>query len=211
MRGLIRTLGDNFCDFCYFFKVETKKEEKFRLVEESVLESVSKIGRSLNISLVSKKSHVSRAWIYKYFGNDADAIIIDSIKSAGRRFAELDKNLNIETIPQLLLHYKEIILLILKDAEEYPWIPDLYFRFFGQSCEIGMALREIELEFSNHLERHCLKLGLDKMAAKETSIFLPKSIMAAAFAIKSDSTYKALGLEKITDHLCSKIESAFKL
>jgi hypothetical protein len=186
--------------------METKKQEKFRLVEESVLESVSKLGKSLNISTVSQKSKVSRPWIYKYFGSSADSIIVDSIKHAGRRFAELDRNQRIDSKNQLISHYREIILFILRDVVEHPWIPNLYFRYFGSSCEIGRELQSIESEFSKNLEAHCSSLGLEKDFSRELSKFFPKAIMASAFALSTDAEFKSMGLEKISNQLCRVLE-----
>lgn len=191
--------GDTIVEFRYHQRMETPKQEKFRLVEESVLESVTKLGRSIKISRVAEKAKVSRAWIYKYFGDAPDEIILESIRQAGRRFAELDRTAEFQSVDQLLAHYRQIILLILEDAEKYPWIPELYFRFFGSPCGIGNALGSIEAEFSENLKRHCQQLGLAIESSQELSKIVPKSIMVSAFSLNTDSYFRAMGREKIAE------------
>ncbi len=146
--------------------IKSTKENKQRAVAMAVLEVIEKEGLlGVTHSKVSRKSGVSRAWIYEYIGQDKNAFIefaADTIASQLTRIkmrlpdnkAELEKQLS------------EGLDFLFDSVMSDPVVIKLYFRFRGTANPIGKVIAKYEKQWLAGATKSSVKtLGLSSEQA----------------------------------------------
>ena len=127
---------------------KSNKEIKQLAVSIAILEVIESDGLlGVTHSKISRKSKVSRAWIYEYIGNEKSALIefgADVFAGHMARVAlvELPK-----TKESLHLQMKEGVGFLFDSAEQNPLIIKLYFRFRGTANPVGKVIQKYEKQW----------------------------------------------------------------
>ncbi len=127
---------------------KSNKEIKRLAVSIAILEVIESDGLlGVTHSKISRKSNVSRAWIYEYIGNEKSALIefgADVFAGHMARVAlvELPK-----TKESLHLQMKEGVGFLFDSVEQNPLIIKLYFRFRGTANPVGKVIQKYEKQW----------------------------------------------------------------
>lgn len=123
----------------------TDKDVKMVRVAEATLKLIAAEGLgSVSPSRIARTAKVSRAWIYKYFGSSRLELVRFAAEHFGRVFASLDRPEIDLTSEAYLRAVDEGMPMLLKMAEDYPWIVSLYFTYRGTENPIGEAIVRVE-------------------------------------------------------------------
>lgn len=127
------------------------KEERFHKVAAVVASLVLRSGKDgLRVSTVARRSGVSRAWIYKYFGSDPSALLDFAIRLYGEAFSDLGAKRTSQDVAEWRAIIAEATRKGLRDTLVAPWCVQVYLRHRHSADEIGAAIRELE---ERHVER----------------------------------------------------------
>jgi hypothetical protein len=120
------------------------KEIKQRAVSKAVLEIVEMQGLSgITHSKVSRRSKVSRAWIYEYIGKEKVDLAKFAAQIFGEQFARVGGDLP-KNASEIRRQLDEGIHFLFDCAVEDPVIIRLYFRFRGASNALGEIIERYE-------------------------------------------------------------------
>lgn len=105
------------------------KDEKILSVGLLLLSELTSYDEvKLNISTIAKKAGVSRAWVYKYFGNSQDEIVLSAIDSVAPQLTELGKQLDkVQGKTEWARQYLKGLNQTLLEVEQYPALFRFYF------------------------------------------------------------------------------------
>ncbi len=121
------------------------KTQKYFSVSRAILEIIEEGGTNLlTHSLISRRSKVSRAWIYEYMGRDKLDLINVAAEIFGGFFTKTNTSDNIFSkteLKKILLDGQNLTFLKIKDE---PVIIKLYFRFRGTNTPIGHTIKKYE-------------------------------------------------------------------
>src|SRR5262245_7576299 len=124
---------------------ESTKEERFRAVAEAVAAIVSAAGvRKVTVSSVARRAHVSRAWIYKYVGDDPAILLSHAARLYALAFSDLARSRRAEDVGTWRALVAEATRDGLRDTLAAPWCVQLYFRHRHAPDPIGAAIRDVE-------------------------------------------------------------------
>jgi hypothetical protein len=109
---------------------EDPTEARFRRVALAVVAILIARGPTeIRIASVSRRSGVSRAWIYKQFGKDTTALLDFTIRELGAVFAGIDAELDSSSVNAWIDSVELETRRGFSDAQQAPWVPALYFRY----------------------------------------------------------------------------------
>lgn len=132
-------------------ETDSSKEERFHKVAEVVAALVLRQGREgLKFATVARRSGVSRAWIYKYFGKDPAALVSFAIGLYGEAFTEMGTSRVASDLSEWRDIVHEATRKGLRDTLVAPWCIQVYFRHRHTPDEIGVAIRDIEARHIEH-------------------------------------------------------------
>jgi hypothetical protein len=127
---------------------KSNKEIKRLAVSIAILEVIESDGLlGVTHSKISRKSKVSRAWIYEYIGNEKSALIefgADVFSGHLARVALVDLP---KTKESLQLQMKEGVGFLFDSVEHNPLIIKLYFRFRGTANPVGKVIQKYEKQW----------------------------------------------------------------
>lgn len=124
------------------------KEDKQFAVSVAILEIIEADGLlGVTHSKVSRKSGVSRAWIYEYIGKDKSELIeygadVFASHIARAKLAELPRNRE-----ELSAQLKSATTFLFDAVEQNPLIIKLYFRFRGSQNPVGKVIQKYEKQW----------------------------------------------------------------
>ena len=128
-----------------------EKAEKMSHVLYAALEIGAASGlRSVNISRVSKKSGVSRAWIYKYIGGTSKKLSEAASDEFGKALVALGSAEHADA-QALQKHLAEMSWKMVEFFQKKPALLDLYFQHLGTKSQLGKIIEEFELQHENRL------------------------------------------------------------
>jgi AcrR family transcriptional regulator len=119
-----------------------EKAERFARVAQAVVTVLLRTGPTgLTYARVARRAGVSRAWLYKYFDKDRDALIEHAIASFGQAFAGVAES------PSADLPFRERVLRGtrqgLDDALAAPWVLEVWYRYRHSEHPLGDAVRGV--------------------------------------------------------------------
>ena len=121
------------------------KEEKTVRVAAATLNIILQNGlRAVTPSRVARSAEVSRPWIYKYIGGDAEDLVKCGVEYFGKVYSRIDENFADITPDAWIADEVKAFKLSLATHDQYPWIVPIYFRFKGSPTPIGKAIEKIE-------------------------------------------------------------------
>ncbi len=124
---------------------KSPKEIKQLAVSIAILEIIENDGLlGVTHSKVSRKSKISRAWIYEYIGKEKSALI----EFATDVFAGYITRITLAELPQtreaLEAQLKEGVEFLFNSVEQNPLIIKLFFRFRGTTNSVGKVIQKYE-------------------------------------------------------------------
>lgn len=187
-------------------KNKSTKEEKLLAVSVAVLEVIEKDGvLGVTHSKVSRKSGVSRAWIYEYIGQDKNAFIKFAAESVAGYFSRIQMTLPADK-EQLKSQLGDGIQFLFDSAIKDPVIVKIYFRFRGTGNAIGKVIEKYESQWTKIATKSAAKIlnVPDGQAALIAETALTLRLGFAHKIASSESPKEARAqAEKIFDHLHS--------
>lgn len=126
-------------------KVKSSKEDKQFAVSKAVLEVIEKEGLlGVTHSKVSRKSKVSRAWIYEYVGKEKSDLIHFAADVLGSYFARANRGELPQTRSELENQLKDGTDFLFDSVSLSPVTVHLYFRFRGTKNPLGAVISKYE-------------------------------------------------------------------
>ena len=124
------------------------KQDKQLAVSVAILEVIEKDGLlGVTHSKVSRRSKVSRAWIYEYIGKEKSALIEFAAEVFASHFARAKMTTFPTTKAELEHQLNEGIDFLFASVELSPVVLKLYFRFRGTANPIGSVIRKYEKQW----------------------------------------------------------------
>jgi len=124
------------------------KEDKQLAVSAAILEVIEKDGLlGVTHSKVSRRSKVSRAWIYEYIGKEKSALIEFAAEVFASHFARAKMTTFPKTKAELDHQLQEGVDFLFNSVEISPVVIKLYFRFRGTSNPIGKVIQKYEKQW----------------------------------------------------------------
>ncbi len=133
----------------------------------AVLEVIEKEGLlGVTHSKVSRKSGVSRAWIYEYIGQDKTAFIEFAADTIASELARIKMKLP-DDKEQLEKQLKEGLDFLFDSVLKDPVVIKIYFRFRGTANPLGQVIAKYEKQWLSAAAKSSVKtLGLSLEEAK---------------------------------------------
>jgi AcrR family transcriptional regulator len=101
----------------------------------------------LSVSRVARRAGVSRAWVYKHFGADTNALLDFAVRELADFFASKERRHDPSSIEAWLASIEAAVGASLDDVLEAPWALDLYFRYRNHPGSLGDVMRVIEVRY----------------------------------------------------------------
>lgn len=188
----------------------SKKEEKFIRVEEVTLGLLAENEKKFSISLVAKRAKVSRAWIYNNFGGKTQDFLDSVAKMAGGRFASVGDCPPLNTPEDIRKFFHLITEKTLRDVDNFPWIPKMYFSHGGKNTQLGRIFREIEQKHLRELAKLLQRLGLSEKEAEFQAWAAIKMRLAVCQAWADDEEFRKMGRATAIRMMLTPLEVAKK-
>ncbi len=160
-----------------------KKDKTYRSILNAALELDFKKGHlKWTISLLARKSKVTRSLIYYYFGRSKIGIVKEAVKLIGEEFVGLsERRLQMWREGQ----FEATISEARKMFEKSPYILSFYTNYRDHKNEIGDALIAIENEFLKKIAQFMPKLSGPEI----------KAIFSLYFGIVFSPVYEKKSME----------------
>lgn len=124
------------------------KEDKQLAVSVAILEVIERDGLlGVTHSKVSRRSKVSRAWIYEYIGKEKSALIEFASEVFASHFARVKMTTFPKTKAELEQQLQEGVDFLFHSIELSPVVIKLYFRFRGTPNPIGAVIQKYEKQW----------------------------------------------------------------
>lgn len=139
-------------------RLNTKEDKQFA-VSAAILEVIEKDGLTgVTHSKVSRKSKVSRAWIYEYIGKEKTALIEFAAEVFASHFARTKLTDLPKTKEELESRLKDGMDFLFNSVELSPVIIKLYFRFRGTDNPIGQVIQKYEKQWLGSASKTLVQL-----------------------------------------------------
>lgn len=150
------------------------KEEKFKSIIKVAFSLLREFGISgISISLLSKRSGISRGWIYKYVASDIEGVLKFCLKAYAEefaRFTELRVFEDEDALKKSILNFSGAMAdRIYRDHN----ILSVYFEQSGSDNFIGDIIRDTDSKYLKHLAGNFeLSFKMSKTeAARKSKVF----------------------------------------
>ena len=143
------------------------KEIKQLTVSIAILEIIESDGLlGVTHSKVSRKSKVSRAWIYEYIGKEKSALIEYGADVFAGYLARVTLTELPKTKQALQTQLKEGVAFLFDSTEQNPLIIKLFFRFRGSENAVGNIIQKYEKKWLENATKTIIEvLGLSSAQA----------------------------------------------
>lgn len=127
--------------------LKNNKEQKQIAVSKAILEIIEKDGLlGVTHSKISRKSKVSRAWIYEYVGKEKTSLVHFAAEELASNFARVEFDLP-KNKQELQKNLEEAVQFLFEEVEQNPGLIKLYFRFRGTKNPIGDVIKKYEKQW----------------------------------------------------------------
>lgn len=159
-----------------------KAEKAVSLYETILMSCAEKDISDIRISAISRRSKISRGWIYKYHGSNIEDLIHDAAKYFGELFSEISVIENVANKNEWIQSQMDGLRQLEVDARKYPWIIKIYFKYKGTSNSIGRAIKNVESRYKKQAVANLQKISKkDLQVCSEVISFLVATRMGLAF------------------------------
>lgn len=121
------------------------KAARFHAVADAVVRQLLVRGPDeLRYADIARSADVSRAWLYKYFGPDKDALLDFVVQLFGAAFGGLDAARDTDDVDAWREAMAQGVLRGLDDVAAAPWLMRIYGRYRLTQGRLGAQLRALE-------------------------------------------------------------------
>ena len=125
--------------------MDSSKNLKYQLIIEVCFSLVADFGaKKVTISQVSKRSGISRGWIYKYIGKNIDEVLKYSLNEYAKDFSNISGLKIYEDENDLISYIGDYSLEMIDRIQKKPSILKLYFTEHDSDNMIGEIIRDVE-------------------------------------------------------------------
>lgn len=189
---------------------KNNKEQKQLAVSKAVLEIIEKDGLlGVTHSKISRKSGVSRAWIYEYIGKDKSSLIEFAAENLASDFSRIGLEVP-RTKAELENTLNEGIQFLFESAEQDPSLIKLYYRFRGTKNPIGDVIKKYEKQWQDKASKAVstlLDLPLEEASLLAEFIMTLRLGLAHRFATSAKPEETKERAEKIFKMIHSMINA----
>lgn len=141
---------------------KSSKEIKQLAVSVAILEIIESDGLlKVTHSKVSRKSKVSRAWIYEYIGKEKNELVEFGADVFAGHLARVALTELPKTKDELQSQAKEGVKFLFDSVEQNPLTIKLFFRFRGTSNAVGKVIQKYEKQWLDNATKTIITvLGL---------------------------------------------------
>jgi AcrR family transcriptional regulator len=125
--------------------MDSSKNLKYQNIIEVCFRLVADFGaEKITISQVSKRSGISRGWIYKYIGKNIDEVLKYSLNEYAKDFSNISGLKIYEDENDLISYIGNYSLEMIDRIQKKPSILKLYFTEHDSDNMIGEIIRDVE-------------------------------------------------------------------
>jgi hypothetical protein len=185
---------------------DDSKEQKQVAVSLAIMEVIEREGlNGVTHSKVSRKSGVSRAWIYEYIGKEKSDLIEYAAEVLTSFFARAKKTERPKDRESLLKRIDEGNEFVFQAVQATPVIIKLHYRFRGTDTPIGVVIAKYEKYWSDWVAKSLidiLKMDAAKASAMAEMIMTLRLGFAFRIVTSKDSA-KSLKQARVAMSLSS--------
>ena len=163
--------------------MDSSKNIKYQTIIDVCFSLISQYGfDKITISQVSKKSQISRGWIYKYIGKNIEEVLKFSLVEYAKDFSNTSSLKVYDDKNKLLSYIGDYTLMMIDRIERKPSILKLYFSEHDSDNIIGNVIREVEEESIQTLSasiQNCFDLDKESSRIRAEKIIFTR--MGALF------------------------------
>jgi AcrR family transcriptional regulator len=157
------------------------KAARFYAVARAVVDVLVQHGPdAVTVSTISRRSGVSRAWIYKQFGTETQALLDFTFRELGGLVAGLDLRRNGADLTSWRADIVAATRVGLRHAEVAPWGASLYFRYRNAGGVLGEAVRAVE---DRHVRQFIEDLPAELSAPREQALTFARVFATARLGV----------------------------
>ena len=154
------------------------KQERFDAFAVATLRWIEAHGLArMNLTQISKRSGVSRAWIYKYIGSSQNDWILHDVRHFGAALGRFDsepqygiKGLSRD---EWLANSRHSWMAMARLGRQVAWLLPLYFQYRNRKSGIAEPIRELEARVdARHARELAQVFGLDRPTARSMAELL---------------------------------------
>jgi AcrR family transcriptional regulator len=93
---------------------------------------------------LARASGVSRAWLYKYLGNEKEDLLRFVTEHFGAMLAKFQTRPRVDSKENWIDDTVQGVFVLIVQAQQFPWVMPLYYRYVGTDSELGRCIAEIE-------------------------------------------------------------------
>ena len=188
---------------------KSAKKQKQMAVSIAILEIIEKEGLlGVTHSKVSRRSKVSRAWIYEYIGKERAALVEFGAEVFGSHIARAELPATPKTKAELERQLNEGVEFLFESLAASPVLIKLYFRFRGAPNSIGNVIQKYEKKWLNNASKaaaEVLSLDADQAELLAETILTLRLGFAHRFATSDNPKLTLKRARKVFEHIHSMI------
>jgi hypothetical protein len=190
---------------------KSTKDEKQVAVSKAILEIIERDGLlGVTHSKISRKSSVSRAWIYEYIGKEKSSLVEFAAEIFAGHFARVKTADIPKTKEQLDIQLKEGVSFLFDSVAQDPMIIKLYFRFRGTKNPVGNVITKYEehwLKGASKCIVDIFRMSQERAALLAELVLILRLGFAHRFATSSKPQQSRKNAEEIFAFINSMIPS----
>lgn len=124
---------------------------------------------TLTFSKISRLANVPRSTLYYYFGNDKETMFLEAIRHGLKLFFGVFDEKLPQRAPTWEEYQREIFGNAVRIVKANPWVPLLYFKFYGYQGRIGKTMHEYQDSYIKNFRARWQAMGggaVDSMNVK---------------------------------------------
>lgn len=170
----------------------SSKEEKQMAISLAICEIIDREGlQGVTHSKVSRKSSVSRAWIYEYIGKEKVDLIAFAAEVLTSFFASAKKIERPQSKEELEARLIEGTDFVFRAVVSHPVIIKLHFRFRGTSNPIGDVIQKYEKYWLKAMSQSLSKiLGMSPVKAAALAEMIQTLRLGFAYRIVTSENFE---------------------
>jgi AcrR family transcriptional regulator len=125
-----------------------EKEHKIEAVAAATAKLLWQHGvEGVTHARLARASGVSRAWLYKYVGPKKEDLLRFVTEHFGAMLGKFQTRPRLDSKDNWIDDSVQGAFVLIVQAQQFPWVMPLYFRYVGTDSELGRCIAEIEKRY----------------------------------------------------------------
>jgi AcrR family transcriptional regulator len=125
-----------------------EKEQKVEAVAAATAKLLWQHGvEGVTHARLARASGVSRAWLYKYVGNEKEDLLRFVTEHFGAMLGKFQTRPRLDSKDNWIDDSVQGAFVLMVQAQQFPWVMPLYFRYLGTDSELGRCIAEVEQRY----------------------------------------------------------------